>query len=152
MAKGDKFVFELVDGQEVDETLGLERRAVAEQGEVEKKPSRSQRRRARKRQAENDNRKDVEEGRKTEAEVKEEKVRRRLEEEDRVVEKLERGGHGAFLERKMEEMRRAMERQRDEDVREWGRKFSGLEEVVGQQRNEIERLKQELASCYRRQP
>ena len=63
-----------------------------------------------------------------------------MEEEDRLVKKLERGGHGEAFERKIEAMRKDFERQRDEDIREWGRKFEGLEEVVRRQKNELEEI------------
>ena len=60
-----------------------------------------------------------------------------------------RAGHGDAVGRQIEVMRKDFERQREEDVRERGRRFAVLEEVVRRQKQEMEEMKKELASCYR---
>ena len=57
-----------------------------------------------------------------------------MEEEVKIREKRERGDLKELFEVRMEAMRREFERQRDEDVREWGKKFEALEGMVLKQR------------------
>ena len=150
--KGDEFVFELADGEEVAETLGLEGRVVAEQGEAPPKPSRNQRRKERKRQAERQERKEVEEGKTTEEELAEGRAKRRAKEEERVAGKLERSGLTARWEARLEELENRMKRQREEDAKAWGREVAKLGATIDQQQKDLEALKQEVARCYHRMP
>ena len=148
----DEFVFEAVNVQEVTEVVGEGRRVVWTQGEAPQKPSRNQRRRARKRQAEREEKRDLEEGRTTEEELVAGKARRKTEEEEKVTGKMVRGSHMARWEAKLEAMERRMKLQREEDATAWGLQVASLGAVIIEQRKDLEALRQEVAACYHRVP
>ena len=142
----------MAESWEDAKVVGEDRRVVSTQGEALRKPSRNQKRRARKRQAESEERKDVEEGRTMEEELVAAKVRRKAEEEEKVTEKMVRSGHMARWEAKLEAMEQRMKLQGEEDARTSGLQIASLGAIIVNQRRDLEALRQEVATCYPRVP
>ena len=141
-----------MDVQEVAEVVGGGQGVVAVQGEAPLKQSRNQKRRARKNQVEMEEKRELEEGKTTEEELANGKVKRKAQEEDRVAGKMARGGLMARWEAKLEAMETRMKRQREEDAKAWGLKVANLGAIVAEQQKDLEALRLEVAGCYHRVP
>ena len=115
-------------GEEVMQALGKE---AAVQGEEAQGLSKSAKRRARKQKVQRQEWQHIKSGRVMKEEVKEAKARRG------------RGQREGHADKRVEDLKKNFEKQREEDVRGWERRFQKMEE-------RIEELENEIKKCFKK--